>query len=71
MAQRRWFVVLTCLALAGSLAVVCSAVTPASKPAGTLTVAVATFAAIAMEEVIYAAAPVRMAHDRHGGDAGK
>src|SRR5215475_7968921 len=43
MVQRRWFVVLTCIALAWPLAAVCSAAMPASKPEGTLTVAVATF----------------------------
>jgi ABC-type transport system substrate-binding protein len=43
MVQRRWFVVLTCVALALPLAAVCRAATPAPKPEGTLTVAVATF----------------------------
>ena len=43
MLQRRWFVVLTCVALSLPLAVVCPAATPAPKPEGTLTVAVATF----------------------------
>src|SRR5215475_1810390 len=43
MVQRRWFVVLTCIALAWPLAAVCSAAMPTSKPEGTLTVAVATF----------------------------
>jgi ABC-type transport system substrate-binding protein len=57
MVQRRWFEVLTCLALAGSLAVVCPAATPASKPGGMLTVAVATFAAIAKEGSANSLAP--------------
>ncbi|MBI3325575.1 MAG: ABC transporter substrate-binding protein, partial [Nitrospinae bacterium] len=43
MMQRRWFVVLTFIALAFPLAVVCLAATPAPRPEGTLTVAVATF----------------------------
>ena len=43
MVQRRWFAVLTFVVLALPLAAVCSAAMPASKPEGTLTVAVATF----------------------------
>jgi hypothetical protein len=43
MGQRRWFMVFTCLALALPLAAVCQAATPAPRPEGTLTVAVATF----------------------------
>jgi peptide/nickel transport system substrate-binding protein len=43
MEQQRWCVVLICIALAWALAAVCSAAMPASKPEGTLTVAVATF----------------------------
>ena len=46
MLQRRWFVVLTCVALSLPLAVVCPAATPAPKPEGTLTVAVAPPSAI-------------------------
>jgi hypothetical protein len=43
MVQRRWFIMLTCVTLALALAAVCPAATPAHKPEGTLTVAVATF----------------------------
>ena len=43
MVQRRWFIVLTCATLALALTAVCPAATPAHKPEGTLTVAVATF----------------------------
>jgi ABC-type transport system substrate-binding protein len=43
MVQRRWFIMLTCVTLALALAAVCRAATPAHKPEGTLTVAVATF----------------------------
>src|SRR5499426_1366818 len=43
MVRWRWFVVLTFVALALPLASVCPAATPAPRPEGTLTVAVATF----------------------------
>jgi peptide/nickel transport system substrate-binding protein len=43
MMQRRWFVVLTFVALVFPLAAACPAATPAPRPEGTLTVAVATF----------------------------
>jgi peptide/nickel transport system substrate-binding protein len=43
MVQRRRFIMLTCVTLALALAAVCPAATPAHKPEGTLTVAVATF----------------------------